>query len=438
MKMKKVLALALTVILSSGLLAGCSKQTPSPPSASPQPTSSGSEAVAPVSGKITFSIWDLNSNSYLQTLVDNFTDANPDIEVEIIDTPSDSYVSKLNIDLNGGAAADVILVKEADYSMYQKGQIADLSSYIERDGIDLTTYNGLAESLNFDGKQMGLPFRMDYYVLFYNKDIFDAAGTDYPSNDMLWADFEELAKQLTSGEGANKTYGAFLHTWQACVQNWAVQDGKQTMMGPDYSFMKPAYEMVLRMQNEDGTIQDYSTLKTANIHYSSPFQMGTVAMLPMGTWFMSTMIDRVNSGESEVNWAIATLPHPEGLAAGNTVGSFTPIVINKFSPNKDAAWEFVKYCATAEGAKVLAEAGQIPGCATDELRNIITSVEGMPEGASEAMATKGVVLDRPTVPFVNEVNQMLGEEHGLIMLGEVGLEEGLASMAERAKEIKGE
>ena len=83
---------------------------------------------------------------------------------------------------------------------------------------------------------------------------------------------------------------------------------------------------------------DYSTLKTSNIAYASPFQQGTVATLPMGTWFSSMMIAKKDAGETNVNWGIATLPHPDGVPAGSTVGSITPMGINANSEYKDEAW----------------------------------------------------------------------------------------------------
>ena len=102
------------------------------------------------------------------------------------------------------------------------------------------------------GSNYTLPFRKDWYMLFYNKDLFDKAGVAYPSADMTWDEYEELAKQMTSGEGSSKVYGTHNHTWQALVSNWAVQDGKNTLMSEDYSFMKPAYEQAVRMQDERG------------------------------------------------------------------------------------------------------------------------------------------------------------------------------------------
>ena len=59
------------------------------------------------------------------------------------------------------------------------------------------------------------------------------------------------------------------------------------------------------------------------------------------------------------------------------------------------------------------------------------------KGAAEALTVKNVTLDRPITDKVAEINQMLGEEHSLIMLGELSIDEGLAEMAERAAEIMG-
>ena len=105
---------------------------------------------------------------------------------------------------------------------------------------------------------------------------------------MTWQEYYDLAAKLTSGEGSSKVYGSHDHTWQALVTNWAVQDGDHTVVEKDYSFMKPWYEEALALQ-KNGYIQDYATLKTANIHYSSVFKNQQCAMMPMGTWFIATM-----------------------------------------------------------------------------------------------------------------------------------------------------
>lgn len=445
MKMKRILSLFITLLMLTLVFTSCggNKQpVDAPSSASTTETTSpdaDKEEKSAEKVKITFSAWDVDTQlPYVRPMVEEFMKQNDNIDVEIIDIPSADYTNKLSIDLNGGAASDVIMIKDADttFSLNKKGQLADLSEYISKDVVDLSIYNGLAENFNFDGKQVGMPVRTDYYILYYNKDIFDAAGVDYPSNDMTWTEFEEMATKLTSGEGAEKKYGAHFHTWQALVENWSVQDGQNTIMGPEYDFMKPYYEMVLRMQ-EEGTIQDFGTLKTGSIHYSGVFQNGQTAMMPMGSWYMSTHINALKDGETDVaNWGVATIPHPDGLEAGNTIGSATPMAVNAASENQDAAWKLINFFTSYEGGKMLAEFGQFPGCINDELLGKITSVEGMPEGASDALKVKNITLDRPIVEYVNEVNKMLEEEHGVIMVGEVSIEDGLKKIATRSAEIQ--
>jgi multiple sugar transport system substrate-binding protein len=424
MNLKKT---APAVLLAASLLcafAGCSKKA----------------ETATVSGPVTIKVanWDTSTMPYIPAILDAFKNIQPNITVEILDSPSSDYTQKLSVMLNGGSDLDAFWIKDGDTAagLVKRGQLADLTAYAQRDTIDLKAYNGLADRLTINGSLVALPARTDYYVLYYNKDIFDKAGVPYPSNNMTWIEWEQLAKRLTSGSGNNKVYGALLHTWNACVQNWGVQDGRNTIMATDYGFFRPYYAMAVRMQ-QDGTLWDYGALRTGGIHYSSAFLQGNVATMPMGTWFISTIIDRINKGEASLRWGIAALPHPPGSESGWTVGSVTPIAINQASGKKDAAWEFAKFVTSAEGAKLYAVNNAIPGRATDETLLSIAAADGMPEGAFEALTVKNISLDRPYIDQVAEINQMLNEEHSLIMLGEVSVEQGLANMAKRSKEIQG-
>ena len=448
----KFMAMALTAAMLGGMLAGCGNnaanapadttpapETPAAESSAVQESTPAEETPAASGEQVTIKVahWDSYTEPSTQMLVDGFEAANPNIKVELIDIASGEYSNKLTVMLNGGNDLDVVWVKDPDNtpSIAERGQLEDLTPYIEKDGVDIAAMNG-SDALKLDGKQVALPGSTGFYVLYYNKDIFDAAGVDYPGNDMTWTEFEELAKKVTSGEGNDKKYGALFHTWQACVQNWAVQDGKHTILDTDYSFMKPYYEMALRMQDE-GTVMDYSTLKTGNIHYSSVFMEGQCAMMPMGSWFMSTMIEKTKAGETSVNWGVATLPHPDGVEAGWTVGSTTPMGVSAGSKYKDAAWEFVKYCSGEEGAKIYADCGMIPARMNADTIKALAALDGMPEGLEEALQTKHVAMDRPLEVHSAEVNQMLGEEHSLIMIKELSIDDGLAEMGERSKEIQG-
>jgi multiple sugar transport system substrate-binding protein len=393
-------------------------------------------AGGPVTIKV--GVWDYATSSYYGDLIKEFEAKNPNIKVEPLDSPSTDFTNKLTIQLNGGSDIDAFWIKDGDTTLgfASRNQLADLNAYVQRDKIDLKAFNGLAERFNIGGKTVAIPASSGWYVLYYNKDIFDKAGVPYPSNDITWDDYEALAKRLTTGSGATKIWGSHFHTWQALVENWAVQDGKNTIVETDYSFFKPWYEMLLRMQDA-GIVQDFGTLKSGNIAYANAFLQGNVATVPMGTWFYSTIIDRINKGEVKINWGMSVIPHPTGTPAGWTVGSVTPIAINQNSKNKDAAWEFVKFITSEEGANIYAKWGQLPSRANTQNLTAIANAAGMPSNALEALSVKNIALDRPMVPYVNEINNMLGEEHGLILLKEKTVDQGIADMAKRSKEIQG-
>lgn len=436
MKIKRIAALGMSGLMAASVLTACGGASSSSATTSSGSTS-GSTSESTASGEqvtLKVSLWDATSNPADLAAIDAFMEANPDIKIDLIDIPSTDYNTKLNTMLNGGSQLDVYFIKQADMtkSFYDKGQLLDMTPYIEKSGVDMAAYNGTADGFNFDGKQCGLPVRTDFYVLYYNKDLFDAKNLEYPSNDMTWAEFEELAGQL-SGDG---NYGALMHTWQAMAWNWAIQDGQHTIMDYEtgYDFAKTSYEMLVRMQ-ENGYIQDYGQLKSGNIHYSGAFAQGNAAMMPMGTWFIGTMKSKVESGEAKFDWGVATLPHPEGVEAGYTVGASTPLGINPTTKNADAAWRFVEFMTGAEGAAVYAKEGYIPARADETILETVAANEGMPEGLAEALQTKNITPDRPIVEKVGDVDQVLAEQHSMIMLGECTVDEGLAEIASQVEDI---
>lgn len=255
---------------------------------------------------------------------------------------------------------------------------------------------------------------------------------------MTWKEYDELAAKMTSGEGSAKVYGTHDHTWQALVTNWAVQDGKHTVVEKDYSFLKPYYEEALALQ-ENGYMQDYSTLKTANIHYSSVFKNQQCAMMPMGSWFIATMMQAQAEGETDFNWGVARIPHPEDTESGYTVGALTPIGISAYTDQKDLAWDFVKFASSEEAANILAEQGVFTGIQTDESINTIASAEYFPEGDSnkEALTYTHYAFDRPLDPQIEEIRKPLDEVHEMIMIKAYSIDDGIAELNKRVAEIKG-
>ena len=96
--------------------------------------------------------------------------------------------------------------------------------------MDLSLYNGMAEQLTVDGELYEMPWRSDFWLLYYNKDIFDEAGVDYPTNDMTVKEYDELARSVAkTGFGDEQIYGSHYHTWRSAVQLFGVLDGEHSV-----------------------------------------------------------------------------------------------------------------------------------------------------------------------------------------------------------------
>jgi len=443
--MKRLFIYLTVAFLMVIALTACASSTPEATEPAAEAPAEESQPEAPVEEvkdepiTLTMTAWDIDATPYWQAVIDAYEAQNPNVKVEMVEISSQEYQDKVNIMLSGGDDTDIITVKDIPgYSaMLTRGQIIPLNDYIDQDSLDLSIFSGAAEQLTYEGSIYALPFRSDIWILFYNKDLFDAAGVPYPTNDMTWTQFDEVARQMTSGSGADKVYGAHFHTWRSCVELATVQDGKNTVISTDYSFMKPMYDMVVAMQN-DGIVMDYGELKAGSVHYSGVFKNQQIAMLPMGSWWIGGMIKAVDAGEASFNWDVVKYPVPEGVEPGTTAGTLTSLAINTNSDAKDAAWDFIKFYSGPEGAKALAATGNLPAVRTPEVLDVFASVAGVPAGAAEALETVTVRLELPMDPNVGAIEQILNEEHDLIMTNSVTVDEGVAEMTERAQEAIGE
>jgi multiple sugar transport system substrate-binding protein len=442
--MKRLFIYLTIAVLMVVALTACASSTPeaTEPAAEAPAEESQPEAPAEEMGNeqitLTMAVWDLETTPYWQAIVDAYEAQNPNVTVELLDISSQEYTDKINIMLSGGDETDVITVKDIpQYSaMLTRNQVIALNPYIEQDSLDLSVYSGAAEELTYEGSIYALPFRSDIWIMYYNKDLFDAAGVPYPTNDMTWTEFDEVARQMTSGSGADKVYGAHFHTWRSTVELPTVQDGKNTVISTDYSFMKPMYDMVIAMQ-DDGIIMDYGELKAGSIHYSGVFWNEQIAMLPMGSWFIGSMIGAEERGEADFNWDVVKYPVPDGVEPGTTAGTLTSLAINSNSKNQDAAWDFIKFYSGVEGAKVLAATGNLPAIRTPEVLEVFAAKDGVPAGATEALQTTTVRLELPMDPNVGAIEQILNEEHELIMTESITVDEGIAEMTQRVGEVIG-
>jgi multiple sugar transport system substrate-binding protein len=388
-----------------------------------------------------WALWDWDKVAYYKPLIEAYQAKHPNVKFEPVDLGSQDYQQMISTQLTGGSKdIDIVTVKDVPgyANLVRAGSISDLSGFMKEQKVDPAPFGGLIEELTIDGKIYALPFRSDFWVVYYNKDIFDKAGVAYPTNDMTWAQFDQIATKLTGGMGANKTYGALLHTWRSTVQLPGILDGKHTLVDGEYAFLKPWYERALALQKE-GAIPSYASLKTSNTHYSALFFNGTIGMLPMGTWFIGTQIAKVKSGESKSkNWGIVKFPHPDGVAAGTTAAQIAGLAVNANSDHKQAALDFINFASGPEGAKIVADTGTIPAQRTDDVGAKIAALPGFPQDEASKAALKAgkSYLEMAVNPNAAKIEVVLNRAHDSIMTDNISIDDGLKEMTDGVKAIK--
>ena len=370
----------LTAAAACGAAAALSACGGSSASSTAASSTAGSTAASAAAGPVTlqWSVWDKESTPYWQAMADGYMASHKDVTIEMVDLGSSDYMTVLATQLAGSADLDVVTVKDIPgyANLINLDYLKPLNEVLTRDTGD---FNGTIEQLTTDdGNFYAVPFRSDFWVLYYNKDLFDKAGVEYPSNDLTMEDYDALARKMTSGSGDTKVYGCHYHTWRSAASLFSILDGKNTIIDGKYDFMKPTYDMVIAQQ-KDGICMDYGYLKTSSLHYSAAFENQQCAMVNMGSWFISTLEAYMKDAETKFNWGIVKYPHPAGAEAGSTLGTVTSLAINADSPKAETAADFINWCVSEEGAQAIAKTGTFPACGSAATAEIIKSTEGFPE-----------------------------------------------------------
>lgn len=193
--------------------------------------SSGSESATTV---LKWAVWDLRTAPYWQAIADSYTAEHEDVRIEMEDLGSADYQTVLAKELSEEETEfDIVSMKDVPgyASLVSKGMLEPLSERAAADGLDLAAFNGTAEQVTVKGILYEMPFRSDFWLLYYNKDLFDDAGVDYPTNDMTIKEYDELARAAAGTDSSGShIYGAHYHTWRSAVQLFGILDGQHSVL----------------------------------------------------------------------------------------------------------------------------------------------------------------------------------------------------------------
>ncbi|MFJ2217233.1 extracellular solute-binding protein [Streptomyces sp. NPDC101062] len=418
--MRKTPARALTAAVAVSLLAaGCGGG------------GGGSDTTSDGRTVVKIALWNYDTTPEFKALIDGFEAENPKIDVQPVDILADTYAEKVTTMLAGGDSTDVLTMKNVtDYARYAtRGQLKSLDGEVK--ALDKASYSGL-EPFDLDGHYYAMPYRHDFWVLFYNKALVEPTGADL--SDLTWADYTDLAKKITKGEGTSKVYGTYLETWRSVVQATAAAQTGGDLLGGDYGFFKDQYETALDLQKAGATMP-FATAKSQKVTYKTIFEGGKVGMVPMGSWLAAGLLADKAQGKTDVDWGIAPLPQIAADGKTTTFGSPTAFAVNKNARRSAEAEKFVKWASGPKGAEAIAKIGVVPSYTSDAVMKSYFGVQGMPsdELSRKAMKPDAVKLEMPVSDKTSDIDQIIEEEHELVMTGDKSVEKGIEEMNERVK-----
>jgi len=432
--MKRLIATGLGIAAAVSLaLTGCGS--------SGDTGTAGSDSKASA-GPVTISLagWSLSTTPEFKTLADAFHAANPLVTVELKEYDAANYDTQMIADLAAHSAPDMYVQKTLkNFFTYQDGgQLMDVSDVAKKLGKGI---NGLS-AYKVDGATYAIPYRQDSWYLYYNKDLFDAAGVAYPDGTWTWDDYEKNAALLAAGLTAagSPAQATYQHGWQSVVQGFAnAQAPKADVLKGNFAYMKPYYTRAVKMQDA-GDQPTYGTVTTNSLTYQAQFGKQKAAMMPMGSWYVATLIAQEATKDADTfNWGFAPTPQLDSSTLKDPVTFADPTGIG-INPAIDtskvaAAKAFLAFIGSEEASTSLAGIGITPAYASDAVTASYFGLKGVPGDDLSRMAfsTHDTKPENPVSKDTAAIQNILLDMHSSIMSGSATVDAGIATAEDRVK-----
>lgn len=323
--MKKLLSLVLALLVVMSLGAGALAEEP---------------AVVKI-------LCEASHTDHLNVLAEKFNAENPDIRIEVDGTASgwDGVSTKLITMLAGGEQVDIATVSTSYYPQFvELGQLLDITDHAKETYSEEEYYWSVFDGLMVDGRLYGVPISVYTLVNYFNKDMYDEAGLEYPSlewgeNAWTFEDWQDVAVKLTKGEGLDRQYGVWIEYQLERTALFLFSEGLDYWgenLEPqfDNERIREIHETLYKMLHEDQLMPNADLINTTGM--DQLIADGKVANYIQGTWSHGSVAD------SGINYGISPVP------GGTTVGYVDVYIPLASTANPDATIKVLDYLISYE------------------------------------------------------------------------------------------
>ncbi len=250
-----------------------------------------------------------------------------------------SYQDVLITELTGGTAPDVFWIPGTDVARFAKlglilnlNELAAASEGFSKDEFYPQIMEHLSYSLDGSDTLWGLPRDASAFAIYYNEDLFDEAGLDYPAEGWTWEDFRAAGEEITALGGDVKGFG--MSNWWG-PYGYFINAAGSSFFNEDYTACGLANEnTVVGLEALAGLYQDGLAVPYGE-DPEPVFLAGNVGMFMNGRWATPNVVANATFG-----WNVAELPvGPGGPSNWLFWGAY---VVNANTEHPAEAWELVQ------------------------------------------------------------------------------------------------
>jgi multiple sugar transport system substrate-binding protein len=374
-----------------------------------------------------------------QALVAAFEAEQPQIDVELIHIPSASdYRLRLGADFAAGSPADVVLINYRRYAQFARmGVLEPLAPYLRSSDVisDADFFPEASDPFRWRGQLLCIPQNISSLVVYYNKDLFDAAELDYPRDDWDWDDFLDTAKALTldhDGDGRTDQYGLGTEAsifrvapfiWQNGGELVVLEAGTRPVkLAVDARAAREAIEWFVALQTEHGVVPD--AINEAAESSDSRFQNGRTAMFLNSRRGVPTY-RRIEG----FDWDVAALPRNEQVVGILHTDAYC---MAGATEDKDAAWTFIEFANSPAGQEIVARSGRtVPSLVDVAGSAAFLDPDAKPANSRVWLDTVDTLRGVPVMAGWVDVEEFSGDELERALFGNASVDDAIRSMVSR-------
>ncbi|MRS02459.1 extracellular solute-binding protein [bacterium] len=303
------------MIILSLVLAACGSKASQPaattaPEATEAPAAQAAATEAPVAAATTVTEWDYQNGepqfSQWQAIIDGCA-AETGITIDRQAFERNELIQRVLLGAQQGDLPGVLRIDNPDLQQIaDTGALAPLTDY----GVDLTgLYPNLVEAGSYNGEVYGIAPGINGMAIFYNKDMFEAAGIEIPTT---WAELKDAAVKLTKDGVYGIAFSAPATeegSWQFEPWFWGAGADLKKLDSPEGI---KALEFWTDLVNSGAASQ--SVVQWTQGDVNDQFMSGNAAMQQNGVWNLAAL------KESGINFGIFPIPAPDGGAAPGPMG----------------------------------------------------------------------------------------------------------------------